>query len=118
MKIDIQDFQPLVSDSDLQDPLFFQRDLIYKLQNSLMHAAQDMIRALAENPNEAINKFKDYERIILNFAQLIYWMRPIQALQEVKSKLRVQIEGKEQLKTDITHILKDLKNDLGEIIDE
>jgi MED7 protein len=81
-----------------------------------MNTAQLLIKSLAENPSEAINRFKDYEKIILNFSQLIYWMRPLQALLEVKSRLVAQTETKEKLRSELISMLHQLKIDLNSVI--
>ena len=83
-----------------------------------MSAAQEMIKGLAENSSEAIAKFKDYERIIVNFYQLIYWMRPLQALESIKHRLQTQIERKEKLRNELQNMLHELKSALSEIIIE
>lgn len=112
MRIDIPNFIALVSDNDLQDPLFFQKELLYKFQNSLMNCAKDLIQTLADNPLEAIEKFKDYEKILLNFAQLIYWMRPLQALLKVRERLEKQVADKEKLRKEVGDLVKELKNEV------
>ena len=82
-----------------------------------MHASQQILKALAENPPEAIMIFKEYEKIIVNFYQVIYWMRPLQALQGIKDRLLQQIQDKDNLRVQIGNMLKELKNDLNEIIE-
>lgn len=81
-----------------------------------MNAARVLLRALAENPSEALNKFQEYEKITVNFHQLIYWLRPLQALFEVKSKLISQIEAKDKLKSELLVEIQELKEVLGIII--
>lgn len=83
-----------------------------------MNAARVLLRALAENPSEALSKFQEYEKITVNFHQLIYWLRPLQALFEVKSKLISQIEAKDRLKSELLTEIQDLKEVLGLIIME
>ena len=82
----------------------------------MMNAARVLIRALAENPTEAVSKFQEYEKIAVNFHQLIYWLRPSQALLEVKLKLISQIEAKDKLKSELMSELLELKEQLGVIM--
>ena len=118
MKIEAPADNALFSDADLQDPLFFSRSLLIKLQNSLLVAAQKLIKCLAENPSEAIFKLRCYEKIVVNFYQLLYWMRPMQALHDVKSRLLLQIEEKETLRNELLELMQELKQGLLETIND
>ena len=44
-------------------------------------------------------------------------MRPLQALQGIKDRLLQQIQDKDNLRVQIGNMLKELKNDLNEIIE-
>ena len=83
-----------------------------------MNTARVLLRALAENPSEAVSKFQEFEKIAVNFHQLIYWLRPSQALLEVKMRLVSQIEGKDRLKNELSEELQELKEQLKFIIKE
>jgi len=111
-------FDALFTDDDLQDPLFLCHNLLVKLQNSLLNAAKHILKALAENPKDAICKFQEYEKIIVNFHQLIYWLRPLQALVEVKNRLKGQIEAKERLRSELMAQLLELREKVVFVLGE
>lgn len=117
MKIETSNIQLVISDADLQDPLYFQRSLLTKLQLSLMIVAHKIIKALAENPSQAVLLFHEYERITITFHQLLYWMRPLQAMHLVKQKLIQQTENKEKAKNELLNTMQELKEELADIIE-
>lgn len=108
LKIEGQNFE-LIPEANLQDPSTFNKDMIFRLVEMLNQAALDLIKTLAESPLEAIAKFEKYEQLMLNIYQLVYWMRPMQTIVEIKNKLRVQISEKDKERQELKEELENLK---------
>lgn len=76
-----------------------------------------MIRTLIDNPTEITPRLKDFEQLILNFSQLIYILRPQQALEWLRKRIQQQIEEKNMAYDELLGDLQNLKNELASIDD-
>ncbi|CAG9311832.1 unnamed protein product [Blepharisma stoltei] len=108
LRIEAENFVQMIPETELQDPATFNKETLLRLEYTLYQSALNLIKTLAESPMDAPGKFKDYEQIILNFYQLIYWMRPTQCMVEIKNRLRDQISEKEKEKQELKEVLENM----------
>jgi hypothetical protein len=88
----------------LQDATAYKNEL-YKLQFSLLNKSLELLQTLAECPLSAPERLSDYEQVVLNFYQLIYVLRPKQALHTIKTQLQAQITEKSETAQRLTEAL-------------
>lgn len=88
----------------LQDPAAYKKEL-YKLQFSLLNKSLELLQTLADCPLSGPTTIGEYEQVILNFYQLIYALRPKQALHWIKNQLEAQIVEKSEAAKRLTEAL-------------
>mmetsp|Transcript_8092 Transcript_8092/g.15906 ORF Transcript_8092/g.15906 Transcript_8092/m.15906 type:complete len:122 (+) Transcript_8092:48-413(+) len=104
LRIETNDFKSLFEEHALQDSASYKKEL-YKLQFSLLNKSLELLQTLADCPLSAPEKLADYEQLVLNFYQLIYALRPKQALYWIKTQIEDQIRDKEAVAKRLTEAL-------------
>ena len=102
----------------LEDSTLFKKTELFKLQFSLLNTVVELLKVFEANPLEASSKLKDYEQILLNFYQVIYWMRPMQAISNLKLRLKEQIQDKEEKCSNLLKLMMDLQGACQDITED